>query len=152
MLYTKCCAVTSLTLQQALQISGQSVSQKRTHKHEKHPCCVFRSVPRGRKQTVDKMLKSPGQTKIPPQQTSASSERADDMVSLLESKQELNSNTPHSKTANKLAALQMCSPGCTPSPMPRRRRLQQDQPWLQGNAPQTRCEASMDECEVICID
>ena len=107
-------------------------------------------MPRGRKQTKDKMLKSPDE--ILSQQMAASGECADDLVSLLESKRKLDSNSPHSKTANKLAALQMSSPGYTPSPMPLRRRLQQDQPWLQGHASQPQCDVSKDKCEVICID
>ena len=97
-------------------------------------------------------MKSPGKGKIPSQQMTSSGKHADDTVSLLESKHEVDSNTPHSKAAYKLAALQMSSPGYTPSPMPLRRRLQQDQQWLQGTASQTHCDMSKDNSEVICID
>ena len=57
-------------------------------------------------------------------------------------------STPRSKTVSKLAALQMSSPGCTPSPMPLRRRLQQ-QGAIALTAPQIEVEAAD---EVICID
>ena len=97
------------------------------------------------------MLKSPSQANISSQQMVASGEHAGDTVSLLESRQMLDNRTPHSKTANKLAALQMSSPGYTPSPMPLRRRLQQGQS-LQGSASQVQCDMLQDDYEVICID
>lgn len=132
-------------------VSVWNQSHGRICKIESRPCCVFRSVPRGRKQSADKTLKSPSLAKIPSQQMVASGEHAGDTVSLLEGRQMLDNSTPHSKTANRLAALQMSSPGYTPSPMPLRRRLQQDQP-LQGTASQVQCDIIQDDHDVICID
>lgn len=109
-------------------------------------------MPRGRKPTVGKMLKSPSQARVPSQQMQATGELDSKTASLGEDRGMVDNSTPHSKTANKLAALQMSSPGYTPSPMPLRRRLQQNQPLLQETAPQIHCDLSKDECEVICID
>ncbi len=52
-------------------------------------------------------------------------------------------DTPRSRTACKLAALQVDSPGYTPSPMPLRRRLK-NRAGLQ--------QAAEDNSDVICID
>ncbi len=52
-------------------------------------------------------------------------------------------DTPRSRTACKLAALQVDSPGYTPSPMPLRRRLK-NRADLQ--------QAAEDTSDVICID
>ena len=60
-------------------------------------------------------------------------------------------NTPRSKTVSKLAALQMSSPGCTPSPMPLRRRLQQ-QSLTATIAPTDTTVGGEAPDEVICID
>lgn len=110
-------------------------------------------MPKGRKPNVGKMLKSPSQARVPSQQIQATGELDSKTASLVEDREMVDDNTPHSKTANKLAALQMSSPGYTPSPMPLRRRLQQQsQPLLQEAAPQIQCDLSKDECEVICID
>ena len=98
------------------------------------------------------MRKSPSQSKVSAQQRLACDAHAGDTVSLLDDVEMLDKSTPHTKTANKLAALQMSSPGYTPSPIPLRRRLQQDHPQLQKTLPQAESDMSQDECEVICID
>lgn len=98
------------------------------------------------------MLKSPRQARVPSQQMQATDELDSKTASSIEGKGMLDNNTPHSKTANKLAALQMSSPGYTPSPMPLRRRVQQNQPSLQETAPQIQFDLSKEGCEVICID
>ena len=95
------------------------------------------------------MLKSPNQQKVPSLQRQDDSVHDDATLLLLEDKQMLDNHTPHHKTANKLAALQMSSPGYTPSPMPLRRRLQQNQPPLQEALPEVDL---LDVREVICID
>ena len=57
--------------------------------------------------------------------------------------------TPRSKTAHKLAALQVSNAAYTPSPVPLRRRLHQQHSDLQKDAV---CHMLQDSCEVICID
>ena len=101
-----------------------------------------------RKQSTDKVRKSPRQSQVPP--------CADHTCSsctpvLPEEWKDLPDSTPHSKTANKLAALYMTSPGYTPSPVPLRRRLQQQQPGLQEATDQANHDMYAND-NIICID
>ncbi|KAL3161568.1 hypothetical protein ABBQ32_010433 [Trebouxia sp. C0010 RCD-2024] len=105
-----------------------------------------RSLPRGRKQVAGKVLKSPSQQEVPSLQRHDDCLHDDATLSLPEDRQALDNKTPLVKAANRLASLQMCSPGYTPSPMPLRRRLQQNQAPLQEEV------ELLDVCDVICID
>lgn len=100
-----------------------------------------------RKQSTDKVRKSPRQSHVPHHVGDLCSTGA--KISSVEGDHMLDS-TPHSKTADKLAALCMSSPGYTPSPVPLRRRLQQQQPGLQEALDQANHNANAND-NVICI-
>lgn len=71
----------------------------------------------------------------------------------LSQKPELMHETPRTKALGRLAALQMCSPGTTPSPMPLRRRLQHHSGVQEAVLPQKPCLNSLEsESDVIFID
>jgi hypothetical protein len=85
---------------------------------------------------------SPEDTLLPPMETSSNS-----MESNLwqEERPQSIDDTPRSKTACTLAALQVDSLDYTPSPMPLRRRLQNCTGLQQAVIVE-------DDCDVICID
>ncbi len=105
-------------------------------------CC--RSVPKAgsRKPAPAAALQSANAEGTPSPLMESCSSGMESKMSQAEQPQ-LVGDTPRSRTACKLAALQVDSPGYTPSPMPLRRRLK-NRAGLQ--------QAPEDNCDVICID
>ncbi len=113
----------------------------------------YRSLPRPRARKQDPAVAPKSANPAETTPLAAETIIDDDMQgSLLCSEQgEMIGDTPRSQTVSRLAALQVGSPGYTPSPMPLRRRLQNRGGVHEAAVAESR-RVKPAECDVICID